>query len=243
MRLHNVTVPTIRSLRGGKKNAGLLFLQHNAATHYKAALAMTGCWTQKQNNTSGWLLEASISMLRQQQRLYTLKRCCFLWYHRSPFQLRGSILRRLHARRTSRSFVISLITTGSGCSAVSSCPALRQTPKRIWWESPDRAHAQPGATSGGKVPKMLSNAQNIQQVSNQRRTKFQTNCKYIYIYFYCNCVFMHCCTVYVHIHLQDFQTLRCKGKIFVESYCYKSTGAFVRRKWRRRRKERNRRRG
>lgn len=26
---------------------------------------------------------------------------------------------------------------------------------------------------------------------------------------------MHRCTVYVHIHLQDFQTLRCKGKIFV----------------------------
>lgn len=165
-------------------------------------------------------------------------------YRRSPFQLRGSILRRLHARRTSRSFVISLITTGSGCSAVSSCPALRQTPKRIWWESPDRARAQPGATSGGKVPKMLSNAQNIQQVSNQRGTKFQTNCKYIYIFFYCNCLFMHCCTLYVHIYLQDFQTLRCKGKIFVESYCYKSTGAFVRRKWRRRRrKERKRRRG
>lgn len=70
-------------------------------------------------------------------------------YHRSPFQLRGSILRRLHARRTSRSFVISLITTGSGCSAVSSCP----TPKRIWWESPDRARAQPGATSGGESAK------------------------------------------------------------------------------------------
>lgn len=128
------------------------------------------------------VLKARISMLLPTTSVLHTETVFFpvVKYRRSSFQLRGSIRRRLHARRTSRSFVISLITAGSGCSAVSSCPAPRQTPKRIWWQSPDGASAQPGATSGGrKVAKMSSDAQTILQVSNQKRTKFQANCKYV----------------------------------------------------------------